>query len=62
MVAVGKLPGELSEEERARFHVAFKHAVGSRRAELYTIMCAEQGETTEGNEEQALHALERCTA
>eukprot|EP00974_Lingulodinium_polyedra_P078277 7579371-Lingulodinium_polyedra.AAC.1 len=61
MEAVGQLPDELSAEERSLLNVAFKNAVGSRRAAWRSIADAEQEEMGKGNEEQAQHAWEYCT-
>mmetsp|Transcript_31682 Transcript_31682/g.100988 ORF Transcript_31682/g.100988 Transcript_31682/m.100988 type:complete len:242 (+) Transcript_31682:87-812(+) len=60
MEAVGKLPDELSVEERNLLSVAYKNAVGSRRAAWRIITSVEQKEKTKGNEEQAKHAREYC--
>merc|ERR1712056_39374 len=60
MEAVGKLPDELSVEERNLLSVAYKNAVGSRRAAWRIIMSVEQKEKTKGNEEQAQYANEYC--
>merc|ERR1712226_1766121 len=60
MGAVGKLPDELSVEERNLLSVAYKNAVGSRRAAWRIITSVEQKEKTKGNEEQAKHAKEYC--
>merc|ERR1712137_740163 len=51
MEAVGKLPDELSVEERNLLSVAYKNAVGSRRAAWRIITSVEQKEKTKGNEE-----------
>jgi len=61
MEAVGKLPDELSVEERNLLSVAYKNAVGSRRAAWRIITSVEQKEKTKGNEEQAKWAKEYCT-
>merc|ERR1711913_16448 len=61
MEAVGKLPDELSVEERNLLSVAYKNAVGSRRAAWRIITSVEQKEKTKGNEEQAKYAKEYCT-
>jgi 14-3-3 protein epsilon len=58
MENVGKLPDELSLEERNLLSVAFKNAVGIRRASLHRITCVEQKEKSKGNEEQATYANE----
>merc|ERR1712130_593387 len=60
MEAVGKSPDELSVEERNLLSVAYKNAVGSRRAAWRIITSVEQKEKTKGNEEQAQHAKEYC--
>ena len=46
--AVGKLPTELSVEERNLLSVAYKNAVGSRRAAWHIITSVEQKEKTKG--------------
>merc|ERR1712110_946484 len=61
MEAVGKAGEELSVEERNLLSVAYKNAVGSRRAAWRIITSVEQKEKTKGNEEQAKHAKEYCT-
>ena len=53
METVGKSPDELSTEERNLLSVAYKNAVGSRRAAWRIITSVEQKEKTKGNEEQA---------
>eukprot|EP00416_Gambierdiscus_australes_P015075 CAMPEP_0171056342 /NCGR_PEP_ID=MMETSP0766_2-20121228/835_1 /TAXON_ID=439317 /ORGANISM="Gambierdiscus australes, Strain CAWD 149" /LENGTH=80 /DNA_ID=CAMNT_0011511217 /DNA_START=47 /DNA_END=286 /DNA_ORIENTATION=- len=53
MENVGRLPDELSVEERNLLSVAYKNAVGSRRAAWRIITSVEQKEKTKGNEEQA---------
>merc|ERR1711977_640858 len=60
MEKVGKLPDELSVEERNLLSVAYKNAVGSRRAAWRIITSVEQKEKTKGNEEQAAYAKEYC--
>merc|ERR1711959_289288 len=60
MKAVGKQPDELSVEERNLLSVAYKNAVGSRRAAWRIITSVEQKEKTKGNEEQAGYAKEYC--
>merc|ERR1712060_117682 len=57
---VGKLPDEPSVEERNLLSVAYKNAVGSRRAAWRIITSVEQKEKTKGNEEQAKYAKEYC--
>jgi len=56
MEAVGKASDELSVEERNLLSVAYKNAVGSRRAAWRIITSVEQKEKTKGNEEQAIYA------
>merc|ERR1712232_981489 len=60
METVGKLPDELSVEERNLLSVAYKNAVGGRRAAWRIITSVEQKEKTNGNEEQAKYAREYC--
>merc|ERR1712190_635239 len=60
MEAVGKSPEELSTEERNLLSVAYKNAVGSRRAAWRIITSVEQKEKTKGNEQQAGYAKEYC--
>merc|ERR1712117_237633 len=60
MEAVGKMPDELSVEERNLLSVAYKNAVGSRRAAWRIITSVEQKEKTKNNEEQATFAKEYC--
>jgi len=60
MEAVGKTGGELSVEERNLLSVAYKNAVGSRRAAWRIITSVEQKETSKGNEENAKFAKEYC--
>merc|ERR1712125_312244 len=60
MEKVGKQGGELSVEERNLLSVAYKNAVGSRRAAWRIITSVEQKEKTKGNEEQAKYAKEYC--
>merc|ERR1711933_584669 len=47
-------------EERNLLSVAYKNAVGSRRAAWRIITSVEQKEKTKGNEEQAKFAKEYC--
>merc|ERR1740121_2377817 len=61
MEKVGKAGAELSVEERNLLSVAYKNAVGSRRAAWRIITSVEQKEKTKGNEENAKHAKEYCT-
>jgi len=60
MEMVGKAPEELSVEERNLLSVAYKNAVGSRRAAWRIITSVEQKEKTKGNEENAKFAKEYC--
>merc|ERR1712010_123100 len=60
MEKVGKLPDELSVEERNLLSVAYKNAVGSRRAAWRIITSVEQKEKSKGNEEQSRYANEYC--
>merc|ERR1740123_2896254 len=60
MENVGKAKDELSVEERNLLSVAYKNAVGSRRAAWRIITSVEQKEKTKGNEEQAKYAKEYC--
>merc|ERR1719163_948890 len=57
---VGKAPEELSVEERNLLSVAYKNAVGSRRAAWRIITSVEQKEKSKGNEENAKFAKEYC--
>merc|ERR1712167_517983 len=61
MGEVGKIPQELSVEERNLLSMAYKNAVGSRRAAWRIITSVEQKEKTKGNEEAAKWAKEYCT-
>merc|ERR1712187_784883 len=61
MEAVGKAGTELTWEERNLLSVAYKNAVGSRRAAWRIISSVEQKEKTKGNEDQAKYAKEYCT-
>jgi len=58
MEAVGKLPDELSLEERNLLSVAYKNAVGSRRAAWRVITSVEQKEQLKGHAENAKYAKE----
>jgi len=60
MEQVGKIQDELSVEERNLLSVAYKNAVGSRRAAWRIITSVEQKEKAKGNEEQAKYAREYC--
>merc|ERR1712113_897320 len=57
----GKLPDELSVEERNLLSVAYKNAVGSRRAAWRIITSVEQKEKTKGSEDNAKYAREYCS-
>merc|ERR1711865_528531 len=58
MEDVGKVGEELSVEERNLLSVAYKNAVGSRRAAWRIISSVEQKEKTKGNEDNAKFAVE----
>merc|ERR1712232_669012 len=60
MKEVGSMPEELSVEERNLLSVAYKNAVGSRRAAWRIITSVQQKENTKGNDEQAKFAQEYC--
>jgi len=60
MEKVGQHGGELSVEERNLLSVAYKNAVGSRRAAWRIITSVEQKEKSKGNEESAKWAKEYC--
>merc|ERR1712125_122479 len=60
MENVGKGSEELSVEERNLLSVAYKNAVGSRRAAWRIITSVEQKEKSKGNEESAKYAKEYC--
>merc|ERR1712232_313087 len=60
MENVGKGGDELSVEERNLLSVAYKNAVGSRRAAWRIITSVEQKEKTKGNEQNAGWAKEYC--
>merc|ERR1739845_159767 len=60
MENVGKMSDELSVEERNLLSVAYKNAVGSRRAAWRIISSVEQKEKSKGNDEQAKYANEYC--
>merc|ERR1712154_649807 len=61
MEKVGKSGMELTVEERNLLSVAYKNAVGSRRAAWRIISSVEQKEKTKGNDENAGFAREYCT-
>merc|ERR1711862_350449 len=61
MESVGKTGSELSVEERNLLSVAYKNAVGSRRAARRIITSVEQKEKSKGNEENAKWAKEYCS-
>ena len=52
MKAVGSSGTDLSVEERNLLSVAYKNAVGSRRAAWHIITSIEQKEKSRGNKEQ----------
>merc|ERR1711957_1092163 len=58
MKEVGKIPQELSVEERNLLSVAYKNTVGSRRAAWRIITSIGQREKTKGNEKNAKYARE----
>jgi len=60
MQTVGNVSDELSVEERNLLSVAYKNAVGSRRAAWRIITSVEQKEKSKGNAEQASYAKEYC--
>jgi 14-3-3 protein epsilon len=60
MEKVGKAGNELSVEERNLLSVAYKNAVGSRRAAWRIITSVEQKEKSKGNEENGKFAKEYC--
>merc|ERR1719343_1434813 len=60
MEEVGKSGDELSIEERNLLSVAYKNAVGSRRAAWRIITSVEQKERSKGNESNAAYAKEYC--
>merc|ERR1711981_477208 len=61
MEKVGGAGDELSVEERNLLSVAYKNAVGSRRAAWRIITSVEQKEKSKGNADQAKFAKEYCT-
>merc|ERR1711862_10724 len=56
----GSKPDALYDEERNLLSVAYKNAVGSRRAAWRIITSVEQKEKTKGNEDNAGYAKEYC--
>jgi len=60
MKTVGGLQLELSVEERNLLSVAYKNAVGSRRAAWRIITSVESKENSKGNADQAKFAREYC--
>merc|ERR1711920_1002653 len=60
MEKVGKAGDELSVEERNLVSVAYKNAVGSRRAAWRIITSVMQKEQSKGNAENAKWAKEYC--
>merc|ERR1712084_191685 len=61
MESVAKGGEELSVEERNLLSVAYKNAVGSRRAAWRIITSVEQKEKSKGNEENSRWAKEYCS-
>jgi len=60
MLKVGQAGTELSVEERNLLSVAYKNAVGSRRAAWRIITSVREKEKSKGNTEQMAHAAEYC--
>merc|ERR1712183_1014815 len=60
MEKVGNAGSELSVEERNLLSVAYKNAVGSRRAAWRIITSVEQKEKTKNNDDNAKYAKEYC--
>jgi len=58
MKVVAEFPEELSVEERNLLSVAYKNAVGSRRASWRIISSIEQKESSKGNEEASKRAAD----
>jgi len=61
MEKVGKSGSDLTVEDRNLLSVAYKNAVGSRRAAWRIISSVEQKEKSKGNEQNAGFAREYCT-
>merc|ERR1719335_1576319 len=61
MEKVGGVGSELSVEERNLLSVAYKNAVGSRRAAWRIITSVAQKETTKGNDQNSNWAKEYCS-
>merc|ERR1712014_37872 len=61
MESVAKTGDELSVEERNLLSVAYKNAVGSRRAAWRIISSVQQKETSKGNADNASYAKEYVT-
>jgi len=61
MKKVAESGEELTVEERNLLSVAYKNAVGSRRAAWRIITSVEAKENSKGNEEQANYAKEYCS-
>merc|ERR1719380_196755 len=61
MKTVGNEGGALSVEERNLLSVAYKNAVGSRRAAWRIITSVQQKEQSKGNADNAGYAKEYCT-
>eukprot|EP00932_Pfiesteria_piscicida_P001179 SRR837773.1115.p1 GENE.SRR837773.1115~~SRR837773.1115.p1 ORF type:complete len:237 (-),score=140.03 SRR837773.1115:88-729(-) len=61
MEGVGNAGGELSVEERNLLSVAYKNAVGSRRAAWRIITSVQQKEKSKGHDENSAWAREYCT-
>merc|ERR1711912_188076 len=61
MKTVSEMGDELSTEERNLLSVAYKNAVGSRRAAWRIITSVEQKEKSKGNDGNAGFAKEYCS-